>query len=998
MISFALPARAEEPSLKDLLRDGLYAEEVSRDPEAAARQYEHLLARHAEQNAIAATALFRLAEVRRKQERKDEAIQLYQQLLAEFPQADPQAKLARENLTAMGGKAPAAEPAEEDPEAMEIARLRNLLLTSPDRARDPKELREAVTSNMPKVVRFLLESGVKTEGSRALENAASDGYLEILKILLSHAKEQVANHGGKALAEAVLNGRTEVVRTLLLAKVDVNWQPDSCALPSIPLTFSPARVGTPLMNSIEIGNSELTALLLESGADVKLAANGTGYTALHLAAGSLNKDAPALVERLIELGADVNALSKQPPSNRPFDHNVSPLQLAVTCHAWDCAKALIRHGADLKQPELFSPFCQPSSSQVDLSKVKFLLENGADPNIPCGAKKLTFGQGYEGVPFVKDVGGQTVEFPSSLLFLASKNPDSLDMLRLLLTKGAKAGPALGSIVNAAAKQDEDGSVVKLLLEQRPATVNLDDLPHTDQWKPAARKVFLEEVVYPALAKEPGCHLFSVDHGYATLSGKPAAAETAYSTAALLLNNRAPLLSEVPTYSDGGTTKGKAGHWPDSLTLLRAKSGGGWDREKLDLTGTEPLPAIRQGDILELVSQEQPAKSDERYEALDGKLEWHLRKRISFPVTVEIAGKSREILLRGDRLVFDPTLPEAPLVGAGKLMDLLWQPESFNAKSEGTVVVTRKDWPEVKRALKDLLVKDFELLPGDHLKLELPAGEGGTRKPSGITLTTDDDIPFACYFRTLQPELTANADNPPQLTLVQALTHAVAPTGIAKPLQPDVKDLPAWLIPQLGANPQRILPHPDLSKLRIRRDGKIIEVDLEKVIAVPPEQMSVAQARQADVELESGDIIEVPIHRDRLKTVWKGFTPQEEAFFAKALDCKITVIDTQGNIQMKTMEYHQPSYVESTAGVIALPPATGTATMLVSAVSGLSRPGDAAGGTVARDNTQLSLLSDCLVFAREGDALVWKNSNIFSQPRQPRPRVVPPSPQAPNNNP
>ena len=52
----------------------------------------------------------------------------------------------------------------------------------------------------------------------------------------------------------------------------------------------------------------------------------------------------------------------------------------------------------------------------------------------------------------------------------------------------------------------------------------------------------------------------------------------------------------------------------------------------------------------------------------------MRKHIAFPVQVEIAGKTREIQLRGDRLVFDPTLAEAPLLGAGKLMALLWQPE------------------------------------------------------------------------------------------------------------------------------------------------------------------------------------------------------------------------------------------------------------------------------------------------------------------------------------
>lgn len=99
-------ARAQEPPLSDLLRDGLYAEEVTRDAEAAAKQYEQVLARYAEQREFAATALFRLAEVRRKQDRKDDAIQLYQRFLTEFPDSATQAKLARENLATLGAKVP----------------------------------------------------------------------------------------------------------------------------------------------------------------------------------------------------------------------------------------------------------------------------------------------------------------------------------------------------------------------------------------------------------------------------------------------------------------------------------------------------------------------------------------------------------------------------------------------------------------------------------------------------------------------------------------------------------------------------------------------------------------------------------------------------------------------------------------------------------------------------------------------------------------------------
>jgi hypothetical protein len=52
---------------KEALAEALYTEEVTRDPEAAAAQYEKIVMAHRQQRAPAAPILFRLAETRRAQ-------------------------------------------------------------------------------------------------------------------------------------------------------------------------------------------------------------------------------------------------------------------------------------------------------------------------------------------------------------------------------------------------------------------------------------------------------------------------------------------------------------------------------------------------------------------------------------------------------------------------------------------------------------------------------------------------------------------------------------------------------------------------------------------------------------------------------------------------------------------------------------------------------------------------------------------------------------------
>lgn len=151
----------------------------------------------------------------------------------------------------------------DDVETQEIARLRKLAQTRPDLARIPAELFAAAYNNRPRVVKFLLDSGVKAEGSEALITAAGQGSLEVVKLLLAHSKELVASDGGKALSIAAASGYAAVVRALLAANLDPNWQPVACVAPQAPdLNISPGNgIGTPLMEAIRNGRKEIVVIL-----------------------------------------------------------------------------------------------------------------------------------------------------------------------------------------------------------------------------------------------------------------------------------------------------------------------------------------------------------------------------------------------------------------------------------------------------------------------------------------------------------------------------------------------------------------------------------------------------------------------------------------------------------------------------------------------------------------------------------------------------------------
>jgi ankyrin repeat protein len=1034
-LSLLLPwstLRADEPALSGLLRDALYTEEVARDSDKAAKQYEELLARHDAQKTFAAAALFRLAEVRRKQDRKDDAIQLYQRLIAEFPNAETETKLARENLAALGGKMPAAAAAVPDKEAAELARLQGFAETAPDILLDPNTMFQAAHQGWASVVKFLLANGGPSDAEDALRAAARNGNLEIVK-LLTDAQAEVpdpvaaeaiwaaidterikvleyllekgfkpglvkGNYGNLPnFIQAVLAGRLRGAEVLLKHGVDINTMADAKPGPD----YSPC--GTALHFAIQENNFDVAKWLLEKGAKPDLPDPIYGLSPLHHAVKSEGPGAIEMTETLLVAGADPNRRAKDvyitDDFMREYLMNSTPLEVAtaLTNLNLEHVKPLLKHGADpnledskigkalvvamgrnmARASELVKLFAdagfrmtdpvllQTAGKKNDRNMIELLLKHGANPEHDFGPN-------------------------GSLLAQACKDGNA-DRIALLLKAGADVNEVIdgrGLVQLAARSSDAESalSCVKVLLD---AGAKPDE-----EWKRngyvntpiPVRKFLLERVTIPELGKESEINLL-VDKA-PWLQTLTIATRTSDST----IPDLAPwLLKHHTSITDLPSEEGVDLMW----AIWRKGESSEWAKQELDILSPEALPGLRWGDVVtcSVKRPEPPASSTSRLPraragTLNNRLPdaelWHLRKRISFPITVETDGTSREIQVRGDRLFFDPTKDEVPLGAAQIIAGYLWQRELNTTNLPVTMIVSRKDWPDIRLTYPSIEALKFQLQAGDRLKLEIPISsqvrEDMANALRQVVTLKAVDYPFEKILGVVDDGKSVPASIP---TLIQALADTQAPES------PNWKyfaeDKKADLVKMYGVaafHQFTLLPHPDLANIRIRRlmdNGavKVIEVNLAGIIAASTDQTTAEDAKKADVMLQPGDVVEISLLKDRLGEPWKGFNSQEEAFFAKALIGRVRVTDGGGYITVRDLLYKAPRFFETDIGWVPLPPETG-----VPSVRGswLIREGWM---IVRRDNASSENQQASGVFIRDGDDIQSSSANRTQQtPPQP----------------
>ncbi len=382
---FAVNCLASTNDLTSTLQKGLFEEEANRNLPAAIESYQSVIDRFDEDRKLAATAIFRLGEIYRKQGKTNEASAQYERVVREFSDQSQLATLSQSYLstsTALSANASttnvSSESAPTSDEAEEVKKIRAMIRDSPDliNAKDQSglaPLHTAAWQGHVIVARFLLENGGDPDvrdntGLTPLHWAALFGHKAVAELLLSHGANLQAtdSDGATPLYMAAKKGFRSVVEVLLAHGADVNakTKSDSTALhmavandfksvadvllshnadvnaissdtrPEPAIKFS----GTPLHIAAVRGDVPVAELLLGKKAKVD-PVNREGETPFDLAAGNGKVE---FINLLLSHGADVN-------SRNPIDgayKDWTPLHYAVSSHKTDAVALLLRSGAD----------------------------------------------------------------------------------------------------------------------------------------------------------------------------------------------------------------------------------------------------------------------------------------------------------------------------------------------------------------------------------------------------------------------------------------------------------------------------------------------------------------------------------------------------------------------------------------------------------------------------------------------------------------------------
>jgi ankyrin repeat protein len=412
--------------LSSTLQQGLFEEEANRNLDAAAQAYQSVSAQFDKDRALAATAIFRLGEIYRKQNKTNEAVGQYERIVREFPDQDTLVTLSRQNLAGLLGS-PKAMPSQlttpslsdsVTPESMRIelallkaqldlgrketnvVRVMHLFSISPSDfnsfggANNQEKLQELLIYQELRVrtLESAIAQGRDEIGTNATEGSASmlrtgDEEKEIRRILdmIKNSPDLINAKGADGetpLASAAARGQLKVVQFLLDNGADLKGQPRALNLAAFNghkavvelLLDRGADVNakdkdgdTGLFRATERGFVSVAESLLTHKANVNLG-NNEGRTPLHVASEAGHS---AMLEQLLRNGPHLNATNYQ---------GETPLMQAAGNGHLEAVKALLAANADVNLQSTAGHTALSYAAQGNLDVVKVLLEAKADPN------------------------------------------------------------------------------------------------------------------------------------------------------------------------------------------------------------------------------------------------------------------------------------------------------------------------------------------------------------------------------------------------------------------------------------------------------------------------------------------------------------------------------------------------------------------------------------------------------------------------------------------
>lgn len=891
-LATALCCRAQNS--KELLADALFAEEAEGKIQEAAEAYEKLLQTYEAERKIAATALFRLAEIRGEEKNQAEEIRLLKKFLIEFQGVEPQQKRATERLGVLGEDLPIVGKNAINEEKAAIEALQERLKTSPDLGVGKEQMHEAVDRSWTDYLKFAHEvQGIEALNG-ALGRAVLNGNLTLTKFLIESGMDPNAEKG---LSLAIIKGYDQISGFLqgkgaTLAKADPTFLVDQYKIVTGKNGYrrkSPQELLRIIKLGIAAGAPVNEVLPQQNSSSESLGKLRQHETVL---LNAVRRGHVEIVDLLIENNAD--------PNLRENEDGYSPLHLAAVGYSLPILEALLQAGAD---PHYQAVFTDSSPRQAP-SPIPGPGNRGSVK--PKDQFKISVWRANtENESIALELLNQGVKIPEKALPYAAKNGHAklvkaliekrVDMEARLVSRNS-AGTALLWALR------EGHNKIAETLRDHGATVG------ERHWFRLSEEQVLQwnrEFYYPIWAERndvtfilPEFPSLGADDpdSEASYPGRNSGFMGRFQPGDLHWHNRL-LLSYPSSVRQVGQDNNSAAPMPENLTWHLIREG---QSIPLDILN-EPLPDFQGGDLIEAVGflKNETAtiqNSSALFNLRDNRFKDALLQGIRIPIIIQIGSDQHELEIRGDRLIYQPHLKQIPYFK--NLEQLFKMTGIVHPKGEWAkrVAIRRKKFPEIRVPVEpDEFIKlqagDIVEITGDDLRKGQLEGLEPDRRKSFISAKVDG---LLCGWRWGPTSSPLN--RPTLLQAIGELHRGLTPSEDLDPSAPL-----AWL--RTPNQSLASIPAVDLSQIKIHRlSGEMIEINLKEKI----EDWDQADRTQApfDLELMGGDMLElIPLSEPKVT-----YTKKESAFLTKAISRTITVKNRRGEVKVRNLAFQLPEWV------------------------------------------------------------------------------------------